>query len=78
MDKACFPVNFEERVGSTSFGTMGIPDFCTYRGLTFYLEGNMIGEPLTPDTLPSNQPGTSRTVRWPSGLGSFRRSTGNC
>ncbi|MCX8156865.1 MAG: hypothetical protein N3J91_10530 [Verrucomicrobiae bacterium] len=39
LEKACFPVNFAERVADMSFGTMGMPDVCTYRDLVFYLEG---------------------------------------
>lgn len=44
LEKACFPENFVARVGDMTFGTMGMPDVCTFRDLEFYLEGVEIQE----------------------------------
>jgi hypothetical protein len=44
LDKACFPRAFEQRVNDLTFGTMGLPDVCTYRDLQFYLEGQRVEE----------------------------------
>jgi len=59
LEKACFPVRFEERVSDTTFGTMGMPDVCTYRDLTFYLEGTVVKERSEVETFTSSLSTTS-------------------
>jgi hypothetical protein len=44
LEKACFPLNFAERAADMTFGTMGMPDVCTFRDLVFYLEGAVLKE----------------------------------
>jgi len=49
LDIATFDNDFTTRVMDMDFGTMGMPDVCTYRDLTFYLEGRLDDPPVNPN-----------------------------
>lgn len=50
LDIATFDDDFNQRVLDMDFGTMGMPDVCTYRDLTFYIEGRLQNPPEPPAT----------------------------
>lgn len=43
LDKASFAPDFNVRTSDMTFGTMGMPDVCTFRDLTFWIEGVAAG-----------------------------------
>lgn len=42
LEKAGFPANIKQRVEDMTFGTMGMPDVCTFRDLVFVIEGTLV------------------------------------
>ena len=55
LDKASFDPDFAVRVANMNFSTMGMPDVCTFRDLTFYLQGDADAPKPNPPT-PASSP----------------------